>query len=537
VAVQELAYAAEQSGADMATLETGVRKMQRAIVEAGQGAEAPAAALAKLGLSAAQLAGQSPDKQLAMIGARLTAIEDPGEKAAAAMELFGKSGTSLLPMLKDMDALQAEFRDKGLGMSAEDVAAAEAYGDALSTLTKSFQSVVVAVGGAVAPMLKSFAESVTANAVAVRDWIQENSALLGQVLKYGTLLLAGGAAMTTFGKAVAGVATAFKLARLAMIAFSTHPLIAILTAVAAGVLLIVHQFTTEAAGGGLDIAGPPKQTPEEKKRADQLWDEMVQTRAAYYRRNPHRQSRLDPNKSEVDRDVLALLNREKAEKDALYAEELAERGRVASLNERLQNELHHLKINGIEDEYTREWQSIQATYDEKVRAAEKAGADIELIEMARRERLAQLDRKHDQKAAEEEKRWQADVGRSAEQMQDEIDRLTIENNKELTAEEKAKQLMELRQAHEIRGLREAGVDTDENMRLLREKHALEAGQLLMAQNVPAAMRQTVAGTFNATMVGRMGGGNYAERTARATEKTAKNTEELLKKPAPALAFG
>ena len=74
--------------------------------------------------------------------------------------------------------------------------------------------------------------------------------------------------------------------------------------------------------------------------------------------------------------------------------------------------------------------------------------------MARRERLAQFDRKHDQKAAEEEKPWQADVGRSAEQMQDEIDRLTIENNKELTAKEKAKQLMELRQAHEIRGLRE-----------------------------------------------------------------------------------
>ena len=41
VAVQELAYAAEQSGADMATLETGVRKMQRAIVEAGQGRQGP----------------------------------------------------------------------------------------------------------------------------------------------------------------------------------------------------------------------------------------------------------------------------------------------------------------------------------------------------------------------------------------------------------------------------------------------------------------------------------------------------------------
>ena len=47
------------------------------------------------------------------------------------MELFGKSGTSLLPMLADMGELQAEFRKKGLGMSAEDVAAAEAYGDTL----------------------------------------------------------------------------------------------------------------------------------------------------------------------------------------------------------------------------------------------------------------------------------------------------------------------------------------------------------------------------------------------------------------------
>ena len=69
VAVQELAYAAEQSGADMATLETGVRKMQRAIVEAGQGAAGPTDALATLGLTAAELAGKSPDQQLALIGA------------------------------------------------------------------------------------------------------------------------------------------------------------------------------------------------------------------------------------------------------------------------------------------------------------------------------------------------------------------------------------------------------------------------------------------------------------------------------------
>ena len=66
------------------------------------------------------------------------------------------------------------------------------------------------------------------------------------------------------------------------------------------------------------------------------------------------------------------------------------------------------------------------------------------------------------------------------------------------------------------------------MRLLREKHALEAKQLAMAQNVPETMRQSVAGTFNATMVGRMGSGNQLDRIAKATEKTPKKTAELSK---------
>ena len=98
--------------------------------------------------------------------------------------------------------------------------------------------------------------------------------------------------------------------------------------------------------------------------------------------------------------------------------------------------------------------------------------------------------------------------------------------------------MELRHAKELRQLGEVDAGDANSFAAMREKQALEAKQLAMAQNVPETLRrQSVAGTFNATMVGRMGGGNYAERTARATEKTAKNTEELLKKPAAVLAFG
>jgi len=55
----------------------------------------------------------------------------------------------------------------------------------------------------------------------------------------------------------------------------------------------------------------------------------------------------------------------------------------------------------------------------------------------------------------------------------------------------------------------------------------------MAQN---ALRQSTAGTFNAGMVGRMGGGNQLDRIAKATEGSKKTLDEINKKPAVALAF-
>jgi hypothetical protein len=41
---------------------------------------------------------------------------------------------------------------------------------------------------------------------------------------------------------------------------------------------------------------------------------------------------------------------------------------------------------------------------------------------------------------------------------------------------------------------------------------------------------SVLGTFNAAGIRGLGGGNAADRTAKATEETAKNTRRLLRQP-------
>ena len=219
--------------------------------------------------------------------------------------------------------------------------------------------------------------------------------------------------------------------------------------------------------------------------------------------------------------------------------EIQERQRIADGNERLMMELHGLKLQQIQDEYERERAEINATYDEKRRAAEKAGLDIELVEMARRERLAQQDRKETEEADRWADQLAEDRRKTAGDLQDEIDRLKIDTNANLSPAEKARQQMELRHAKELRQLGEVDAGDAHAFGLLREKQALEAKQLAMAQQVPETIRrQSVAGTFNATMVGRMSTSSPLDRIAKATEKSAVQNAEVVRelRKRPMLAF-
>ena len=75
----------------------------------------PAAdALARIGLTVNDLKGLKPEDQFQRIADGLNAVEGPTVRAATAMELFGKSGTQLLPMLSTLREVRAEAQARGL---------------------------------------------------------------------------------------------------------------------------------------------------------------------------------------------------------------------------------------------------------------------------------------------------------------------------------------------------------------------------------------------------------------------------------------
>jgi len=212
-ALSELGYAADQSGTDLDTLEASLRKMQKTIVDAATGSKGAIDALAMLGLTVEDLNSLSPEQQFKLIADRLSKISNPTVKAAAALELFGRSGTALLPMLSNgaagIEELQEQARKLGLTVSGEDARAAEVFGDRLDDLWKVIKRGVFTIGSALVPLLQSTAEWITAVVVRVSAWLRQNRELVVTVFKVAAGMVAAGAALVALGAAASALGSVF----------------------------------------------------------------------------------------------------------------------------------------------------------------------------------------------------------------------------------------------------------------------------------------------------------------------------------------
>ncbi len=269
-ALSELKFVASQTGTSIEALETGFRRMQRSIYDAGRGLSTQTDALADLGLAYKDLKDLAPEEQFKLMAEAISRIEDPTRKAALAQALFGRAGTMMLPMMakgaKGIEQLQKEARRLGLTMSSEDAAAAEEFTDTLDALWKVVKMGVFRVGAALAPVLKQLAETITDVAMKVSAWIQANRQIIVTVLKVAAAVLAGGIALVVLGTIISGlgsalgglitivttVGTVFKLLA-GVIAFLLSPIGLVISAVAAmGAYLI---YATGAGGKALTWLG------------------------------------------------------------------------------------------------------------------------------------------------------------------------------------------------------------------------------------------------------------------------------------------
>lgn len=158
---QRLSAAAELSGADIKQVEATALKLNTTLTKSKLDPEF-SRGLQALGLTAKDLKGMAPERQLGLIGDRLNDFKDPALKAAAANKLFGDSGAQMLPFLSAGSAgLQKAGDDAerfGLVMSDDAAHNAEAFNDQLSMLSMRAEGVGTQVATAVMPALIGLAE-------------------------------------------------------------------------------------------------------------------------------------------------------------------------------------------------------------------------------------------------------------------------------------------------------------------------------------------------------------------------------------------
>jgi len=242
-ALAELGFAAEQTGASLEDVESGIRKMQKTLEAAKEPGSEAAKAIKELGLSLDELKNLSPDKQLQAIGEKLSLIEDPGERAAKTMELLGKSGTKLTPMLANLANLRAEANRLGFGLSDDDIARADAFGDAIDRVKAIISGVVAQVGSQLLPAFEPVLKVVETIVIGVGKWVKENGALFRMIAGVTAGIISAGAGILAFGIAFKVIAVA--LSGFAIVIGAIGSGIALLSsiaipfALAAGVVLVL----------------------------------------------------------------------------------------------------------------------------------------------------------------------------------------------------------------------------------------------------------------------------------------------------------
>jgi len=123
--------------------------------------------LKQYGITLATTADGSIDFQnvLAQVSAKFNAMGPGVERTAASMNLFGRSGKNLLPLLSsnsdELARLAQSAKDAGLIMSEDDVNAARAFGIAQRQLGEAVKGLEVNIGRDLVPSLQQVVESFT----------------------------------------------------------------------------------------------------------------------------------------------------------------------------------------------------------------------------------------------------------------------------------------------------------------------------------------------------------------------------------------
>jgi hypothetical protein len=216
--LSELRHVANLSETSLEAMEVRLKRMSGTIVDAYDGLASASLAFEKLGVDLQSLKAQAPEQQFWTIANALSNIEDPTLKAALAVDIFGRSGTDMLPMLSQgseaIDAMRQQAHDLNLVFDEESAEAADAFSDAQETLKGALTGLGNAIATAVMPDIQNLVEHLTTVVQKVQEWTKAHPEVVQAIQTLVPVLIGAGGLLMALGqvsKAIIGINTALTI--------------------------------------------------------------------------------------------------------------------------------------------------------------------------------------------------------------------------------------------------------------------------------------------------------------------------------------
>lgn len=178
-ALSSLKYAAELSGTSLEGLGQGLKFLSRNMYSASSGSKEASEVFRKLHLNITDASGglrKADDVFMEAID-RINALGSETEKTALALELFGRGGTEILPLIKEGSAKIAEMRAEaeklGLTFTTIEANQADAFKDALDKIKGSAKGLGFTFGKELLPLATEVMDKLADKISTLRPAIQQ----------------------------------------------------------------------------------------------------------------------------------------------------------------------------------------------------------------------------------------------------------------------------------------------------------------------------------------------------------------------------
>ncbi len=167
--LQSYVNAGKLAGVEQAAIEKGLRRLAQSMHEADQGVATYADAYKSLGISVRDSDGNLKDSEvvLGQLADRFRDMPDGSTKAALAMEIFGRSGAKMIPMLNEGSKALNEWNYETSEKFAQN---AEYFNDQVTMLGFGFDGFRKQLADAVLPALNSIMEVFREIFSSSNDW-------------------------------------------------------------------------------------------------------------------------------------------------------------------------------------------------------------------------------------------------------------------------------------------------------------------------------------------------------------------------------